>query len=409
MFAPGMMGPGMMNPMMGGMMGGMMPGMSGPGMPFGHFNPRQMPGWFGRDMLGREFSGPGGTGEPSPYRPPDPAVLPPMPSGLPIMARPPKQGFDAYGRQIPPPLPAGIDGWGRPIPGPDGQFQFRPPGMMGMPGVPGMQGPGQPPVVPEPPAPTPAPAAAEQPERETAVDIGVTSDSGRPEEPPMFHRSPVTDSHNDFRDFTPFSFPSYALARIHRLRRPPELKHCDVRSDEWAYFIEALEQEAYRYADKSHLSTYGTYSQDDLPLLTEDVHQLLRAWQVGYFGPRGVQIYPAKNGKRLFAPGLPVSGHRGYGNNPALTITDDDDDSVFSDDTYDPREEAQYSARERKYRRRQRRDRRRELRERKKRQRLATDDWEVHFAWMQPTAWRAGMKPLQYGEKRPAIPRPDDY
>jgi hypothetical protein len=47
-----MMGPGMMNPMMGGMMGGMMPGMSGPGMPFGHFNPRQMPGWFGRDMLG---------------------------------------------------------------------------------------------------------------------------------------------------------------------------------------------------------------------------------------------------------------------------------------------------------------------------------------------------------------------
>jgi hypothetical protein len=94
--------------------------------------------------------------------------------------------------------------------------------------------------------------------------------------PPMFHRSPVTDSHNDFRDFTPFSFPSYALARIHRLRRPPELKHCDVRSDEWAYFIEALEQEAYRYADKSHLSTYGTYSQDDLPLLTEDVHQLLR-------------------------------------------------------------------------------------------------------------------------------------
>jgi hypothetical protein len=52
MFAPGMMGPGMMNPMMGGMMGGMMPGMSGPGMPFGHFHPRQMPGWFGRDMLG---------------------------------------------------------------------------------------------------------------------------------------------------------------------------------------------------------------------------------------------------------------------------------------------------------------------------------------------------------------------
>ena len=94
--------------------------------------------------------------------------------------------------------------------------------------------------------------------------------------PPMFYREPVRDDTNDYRDFPPFSFESTALARIHRLRRPPELRHCDVRSDEWAYFIEALEQEAYRYADKSYLSKHGTYSQDDLPLLTEDVHQLLR-------------------------------------------------------------------------------------------------------------------------------------
>ena len=44
MFHPGMMMGGMPPPMMGpgmGMMGG-----------FGGFNPRSMPGWFGRDLLG---------------------------------------------------------------------------------------------------------------------------------------------------------------------------------------------------------------------------------------------------------------------------------------------------------------------------------------------------------------------
>lgn len=129
----------------------------------------------------------------------------------------PKEGFDAYGRRIPPPLPAGkpdlpsenprksldsdttislptlrfstrigIDGWGRPMPGPDGQFSFRPPGMMG-PGMPGMpQPPGGNPeasaagAAPAPAPPPPAPVA--QPEGEQSADIGVTSDSGRPEE-----------------------------------------------------------------------------------------------------------------------------------------------------------------------------------------------------------------------------------
>lgn len=70
-----------MNPMMGMGMGMGMPGM----MPYGPYNPRQIPGFFGRDVLGglcrlilsgndtdmrlrarsigREFSGPGGAGE----------------------------------------------------------------------------------------------------------------------------------------------------------------------------------------------------------------------------------------------------------------------------------------------------------------------------------------------------------
>jgi hypothetical protein len=34
-----------------------------------------------------------------PYRPPDPSALPPMPSGLPFIARPGQEGFDQYGRQ----------------------------------------------------------------------------------------------------------------------------------------------------------------------------------------------------------------------------------------------------------------------------------------------------------------------
>lgn len=33
-----------------------------------------------------------------PYRPPDPAALPPMPFGLPFIARPGQEGFDQYGR-----------------------------------------------------------------------------------------------------------------------------------------------------------------------------------------------------------------------------------------------------------------------------------------------------------------------
>jgi hypothetical protein len=56
-FRPPMMMPGMMGmgPMMGGI-GGIMPGM------MGGFNPNAIPGRFGRDVLGRQFAGPGGIG-----------------------------------------------------------------------------------------------------------------------------------------------------------------------------------------------------------------------------------------------------------------------------------------------------------------------------------------------------------
>ena len=45
-----------------------------------------------------DFAGPGGVGSSQPYRPPDPSTLPPMPFGLPFIARPGQEGFDQYGR-----------------------------------------------------------------------------------------------------------------------------------------------------------------------------------------------------------------------------------------------------------------------------------------------------------------------
>lgn len=96
-----------------GMGGGPMM-MPSPHAHFMHLN--SLPGRFGRDVLGREFAGPGGAGHSKPYQPPDPSVLRPMPQGLPIVARPPREGLDAYGRPIPRPPPEGFDGWGRPIP-----------------------------------------------------------------------------------------------------------------------------------------------------------------------------------------------------------------------------------------------------------------------------------------------------
>ena len=61
-------------PMMGGPMMAPTPGVV-PGMPgMGYYN--SLPGRFGRDMLGRDFAGPGGVGSSQPYRPPDPSALP---------------------------------------------------------------------------------------------------------------------------------------------------------------------------------------------------------------------------------------------------------------------------------------------------------------------------------------------
>nr|XP_031861903.1 uncharacterized protein CI109_002732 [Kwoniella shandongensis]KAA5528975.1 hypothetical protein CI109_002732 [Kwoniella shandongensis] len=62
-----------------------------------------------------------------PYRPPDPSALPPMPFGLPFIARPGQEGFDQYGRMLPPELPEGWDGWGRPLVGAGANAQPAPP------------------------------------------------------------------------------------------------------------------------------------------------------------------------------------------------------------------------------------------------------------------------------------------
>ncbi|RXK37599.1 hypothetical protein M231_05141 [Tremella mesenterica] len=209
---PGMgMGMGMMGmPMMGmgampGMglpMGAPIPGVM-PGMPgMGYYN--SLPGRFGRDMLGRDFAGPGGVGSSQPYRPPDPSTLPPMPFGLPFIARPGQEGFDAYGRMIPPELPEGWDGWGRPIvPGVPQQPPVGPPGPAGPPGGPmppgqaasggmGFQQPG----TRDMPLTT---TQTTQSTQSTPTGTGTSGTTGRPEQwvyHAVWYRQPATKSHH---------------------------------------------------------------------------------------------------------------------------------------------------------------------------------------------------------------------
>lgn len=209
----------------------------------------------------------------------------------------------------------------RPIPNADGTLPlppgFQPPPGMNMPGMP--QGPGgQGANALNQVAPGMAgaqaamgaggqdlPVAQQVDEEEEAS--GSTGSTGRPEEsvkthigtsifmmerltlgsmlsrrPPMFHRQPVQNVDNDYPDFAPFAFPARMLFRIDRLKRPSELKHCDVRPDEWAYFIQELEREVFAEATRRETSSSwgsesGTgYGMAEEPLLTEKVHQLLR-------------------------------------------------------------------------------------------------------------------------------------
>jgi hypothetical protein len=76
-------------------------------------------------------------------------------------------------------------------------------------------------------------------------------------------------------------------------------------------------------------------------------------------------------------------------------------DSATDSSDVDPHAEARFSARERAYRREKRRQRAKERRAMRYGGREHRGEWEVHFAYMEPTIFKAGLKPRRYGEKVP--------
>ncbi|KAJ9111272.1 hypothetical protein QFC22_006572 [Naganishia vaughanmartiniae] len=439
MMMPGL-GLGTRPPLMpGGMMGLRPPllGMGmGMGMPFGGgmmngFNPNALPGRFGRDVLGRDFAGPGGLDHPIPetYDQCHKASR----SSLDRQKKGSTRTDDRFLRLFPKVsrakgsedgntadccggLVSGFDGWGRPLPGvPNGMFPMRPPGMP-HPGQPGTQ------PVPER---TPSPAPELETSHHNHHHESHDSDPERPEEyvpsrmteaPPMFRRPPSNDERYHYGDFDSFAFSSTRLDRPDRLRRPYQLKDHDVRQDEWSYFIESLSREAYRHQRPHHHS--GDSHTHSHPRLTKAVQDLLRAWQHGYFGPRAVQVYVAKGGKKVYDHGYGVPFHRAAmsmydGRSVYTDITrhrggsysdgDRGSSDEESEDTYDSHEEARFSARERAHRRDKRRRRARERREERRAAKhgggVISGEWEVHFEYTAPTVH--GVKSVKYGEKLP--------
>lgn len=227
----------------------------------------------------------------------------------------------------------------------------------------------------------------------------------------MFNRAPSTNDECRYGDFESFAFPASRLNHPSRLRRPHAMKDHDVRQDEWGYFIEALSQEALRHVDAP---SHPMHSPEPVPRLTKAVQELLRAWQLGYFGPRAVQVYVAKNGKKVYDHGFGVPRHRAALSmrdgrsiyTDATSYRDAHSDGASTDsDSFDPHEEARFSARERAYRREKRRQRARERREERKALRSGhvRGEWEVHFAYTEPTMFKPGVKPRRYGEKVPFV------
>lgn len=215
--------------------------------------------------------------------------------------------------------------------------------------------------------------------------------------PPMFHRAPSTSAENCYADFEPFAFPANRLRQPGTLRRPHALKDHDIRQDEWGFFIEALAHEALRHVDHGN--------PDHPPRLTKAVHELLRAWQVGYFGPRAVQVYVARDGKKVYEPGFGVPRNRAAPSmrdgrsmyTDTTSYRDVYSDATTTDSSDIDLHEGRFSARQRAYRRERRRQRPRDRRAR------GGDggEWEVHFAYTEPTMFKPGLKPRRYGEKVP--------
>ncbi|WVQ97827.1 hypothetical protein IAU59_004942 [Kwoniella sp. CBS 9459] len=464
MFGPPMMGMGM-NPMMGmgmgmGGMGGMgmmgMP-MMGMGMPMGMSMPmaapipgvvpgqpgmgymNSMPGRFGRDMLGRDFAGPGGVGSSQPYRPPDPSALPPMPTGLPFVARPGQEGFDQYGRMLPPDLPEGWDGWGRPLvaaganapaaplaaaaAGAAPPTQIAPPMAMGgvMPGATTQTRDMQ----------FPSTYASSQGQMVPASTTASSSiGSGRPDQPACFDRPPAkADSYYRYDGFEAFSFPAASLNRAHQLHLPPEIVSHDVNEDDWMKFIEDLSREALHGAQHAlSRQVRGGQGMGPDPILSESVHSLLASWAVAFFAPRGIKVYAAQDGRKVLPPPVePLPTKRGFSHaeewSDAGSVEDEADEYRyahsswrneagfgFGDDSdaeeqerqarrmdmYLPRRERDFRKSERD--RTRRRERRRRLRDAEIKKSERRGDWEIHFVCATPTVWQQGARPRTYGE-----------
>ncbi|WVQ84010.1 hypothetical protein IAT38_006155 [Cryptococcus sp. DSM 104549] len=429
----------MMNPMMMDMMGGMMGGMMTPpmgvpmgmtmpiGMPIpgqvpgmpgmGYYN--SLPGRFGRDMLGRDFAGPGGVGSSQPYRPPDPSALPPMPFGLPFIARPGQEGFDQYGRMLPPELPEGWDGWGRPLVA-AGANPPAPPGA-------------NPPAGPMPGAPPPGPPMMPAGRPQTR-DMPITSQSqtqsstygypsqsgsqtgimtegtGRPDQPPCFDRPPAKqDSYYRYDPFEAFSLSARMLNHPHQLHLPPELISRDVGEEDWIKFIEDLSREALTGARHSFArQARGDHSGPD-PVLSEGVHSLLASWAAAFFAPRGIRVYAAQDGRKVIPPPIePPPNKRGFSYASEWSDEESSDDDfgygsedeeervARKDDMYLPRREREIRRNERA--RIRRRERRRQMREAEVQGGEKRGGWEVHFVPATPTIWVPGARPRTYGE-----------
>ncbi|ODO03117.1 hypothetical protein I350_05962 [Cryptococcus amylolentus CBS 6273] len=429
-YGPGAMGMGMnraafeimFNPMMMGGMGmggmpmlmgpgvlpGMMMGTPGilPGMPGVGNLPR---GYFGRDQLGRDFAGPGGVGSSAPYRPPDPSALPPMPFGLPVPARPGQEGYDQFGRMLPPELPEGFtwwDGWGRPIvaaganapPQPLPQQQQQMPLQQGPP----MGG---------------SRVAPSHGRSGTSSAMESDAGSGRPDQPACFNRPPAKeDSYYRYEPFEAFSFSAHLLNHPHQLHLPPEIVSRDVNEQDWMKFIEDLAREALSGARHSLMrQARGEHTGPD-PLLSESVQSLLASWAVAFFAPRGIRVYAAKNGTKVVPPPIDPPGQRGY-TLPSEWSDDDlssEDDfgygSEFEEETEARKADMHLPKREREVRKNERlrirrRERRRTFRLSEVKGTEVRGGWEVHFIPATPTLWQPGMRPQVYGEPKARLRR----
>ncbi|ORY26862.1 hypothetical protein BCR39DRAFT_497755 [Naematelia encephala] len=319
-----------------------------------------------------------------------------MPFGLPFIARPGQEGFDAYGRMIPPDLPEGWDGWGRPI----------------------ISGNPQPPI--PPPAAAAMPLAANTVSPNTRDDMpstvppnsSTTESTGRPDQPSCFDRPPAqTDSYFRYDPFEAFSLPAAALNRAWELHLPRELVSHDVGEDDWKRFINDLSTEALQSARHDWISRRPTIpGRGPNPSLSDAVHALIASWAVAFFAPRGIKIYAASGGSRVIPRPVepPLASKRGHDRadewSDASSTLDDDDDEIRQE-MEDRRADAHYPRVERIWRQNERERERRRARKRRGNERLlggarpgADGDWEVCFVHSTPTLWTPGARPRTYGE-----------